>query len=478
MQRLTVFPLAALVLVACQDGLPLLPNQVPTATFSVSCTDLSCTFSDQSTDSDGSIASWSWDFGDGSSSSAQNPSHTYSSADIYTVTLTVTDNHGDTDNTSQAVTVSAPNQVPTAAFSVSCTDLSCSFSDQSTDSDGSIASWSWDFGDGSSSSAQNPSHTYSSAGTYSVTLTVTDNHGDIDNTSQAVTVSSSSLSGRIVFSRHVGFNNGGLMTWGLLTMASDGSGVTPIGTDQSTGASMTPAGSPDGRRVAYLDREVPYPGSDNTMVKVVNADGTGVYDLWPTNNYLAMPSFSPDGRRIATRGEVSPIEHEVIVLDSDGSNPRVLFQCIQALLCSDLRLSPQAWWPSETYVLVSYRRPGSPQQIYNISVADGSSEALVSDTDGEGVWDPAVSVDGWIAFTSDDSGNLDIWVTSLPGTATQLTTSSFDDFRPVWSGDGSRLAFVSTRDGNAEIYAINRDGTGLTRLTTNSVADTDPHWVP
>jgi subtilisin family serine protease len=83
------------------------------------------------------------------------------------------------------------NQPPTAAFTRSCTNLSCTFTDTSTDSDGTIASRSWNFGDGTTSTAANPSKTYAAAGTYTVTLTVTDNSGASSSTSQAVTVSTS-----------------------------------------------------------------------------------------------------------------------------------------------------------------------------------------------------------------------------------------------------------------------------------------------
>ena len=82
------------------------------------------------------------------------------------------------------------NNPPMASFTFSCTGLSCSFTDGSTDSDGTIQTWSWNFGDGGSSTATNPSHTYAASGTYTVTLTVTDNDGAPSSTSRSVTVSS------------------------------------------------------------------------------------------------------------------------------------------------------------------------------------------------------------------------------------------------------------------------------------------------
>ncbi len=82
------------------------------------------------------------------------------------------------------------NTPPTAAFSDTCASLTCSFTDTSTDPDGTIASWSWSFGDGATSTEQNPSHTYGTTGQYTVTLQVTDNGGATATTQQPVTVSS------------------------------------------------------------------------------------------------------------------------------------------------------------------------------------------------------------------------------------------------------------------------------------------------
>lgn len=81
------------------------------------------------------------------------------------------------------------NLAPVANFSSSVSGLTVSFTDSSTDSDGTIASRSWSFGDGTASTVASPSKTYSAAGTYTVTLTVTDNAGATSTKTASVTVS-------------------------------------------------------------------------------------------------------------------------------------------------------------------------------------------------------------------------------------------------------------------------------------------------
>ncbi len=92
------------------------------------------------------------------------------------------------------------------------------------------------------------------------------------------------------------------------------------------------------------------------------------------------------------------------------------------------------------------------------------------------VWSP----DGTrIAFDRTIGGNSDVWVINDDGTGlTQLTNSSSSDLRPTWSPDGGRVAFESTRDGVSQIYSMNADGTDQVRLTNSTDPDFEPDWAP
>ncbi len=79
-----------------------------------------------------------------------------------------------------------------------------SFTDDSTDSDGSVVSWNWDFGDGSTSTLQNPTHSYATNGYYTVSLSIEDDDGAIDDYSTMIIVTDPGetvAAGQSLFSR-------------------------------------------------------------------------------------------------------------------------------------------------------------------------------------------------------------------------------------------------------------------------------------
>ncbi|OFW09700.1 MAG: hypothetical protein A3H96_01125 [Acidobacteria bacterium RIFCSPLOWO2_02_FULL_67_36] len=95
---------------------------------------------------------------------------------------------------------------------------------------------------------------------------------------------------------------------------------------------------------------------------------------------------------------------------------------------------------------------------------------------------PAWSPDGRaIAYTSYRSGYQDIIVSYIyEGRMAKPANGNADrqNYLPVFSPDGSKIAFTSNRDGNPEIYVMNRDGSGIRRLTTNAAIDVTPTWSP
>jgi len=133
---------------------------------------------------DGTALSYAWDFGSGPESGGLTGSHVYTRDGAHTVVFTATDGCGYEAATSTVVTVSAPDLVADFDYAPDpasiLTDQSVVFTDTSTTDGPDITGWLWDFGDGAQDDGQHTSHVYAAAGTYTVTLAVTDALGYAD----------------------------------------------------------------------------------------------------------------------------------------------------------------------------------------------------------------------------------------------------------------------------------------------------------
>ena len=141
-----------------------------------------------------SIARYDWDFGDGYFGSGVTESHRYTRAGAFVITLTVTDSAGRTGTVSKSLTIDGGGVTTTAAFTVSPTAIRAgqvAFFDAavSTVTAGrTITRYEWNFGDNQIVEGPRVEHVFSPAGSYTVTLTVTDSGGARAVKTQAITV--------------------------------------------------------------------------------------------------------------------------------------------------------------------------------------------------------------------------------------------------------------------------------------------------
>jgi TolB protein len=107
----------------------------------------------------------------------------------------------------------------------------------------------------------------------------------------------------------------------------------------------------------------------------------------------------------------------------------------------------------------------------------GAPRALVPEA--ERVRNPAWAPDGsFVVYESDANSFRDLYRVDREGLVTRLTDAENGSFEPAVSADGQRIAFASSRDGNAEIYVMDADGSDVVRLTEGPADDTRPGWDP
>lgn len=221
----------------------------------------------------------------------------------------------------------------------------------------------------------------------------------------------------------------------IYSVNADGSGLTRL----TTG--IDPSWSPDGRRIAFSRWTTPW------GIYTATADGSGETRLF-SSNVARTPVWSPDGNQIA------------FYFETEGWAPRRI-----------------EFPEGEHWRIV----PRQLETEWHVGVVDVASGYFHQPHCERLCFAPTWSSDGqWIAYDGDHGLSM----TTVEGPNNRMLTENVHDTFPVWSPDGTRIAFMHRQHDHWEIYVMNADGSGRWPLTGSSPFlerrpnNVSPAWSP
>lgn len=246
-------------------------------------------------------------------------------------------------------------------------------------------------------------------------------------------------------------------------------------TDGAAGLSSdnySPVWGPNRQRIAFLSTrdgnvEVYYAvaSEDNpSVIRVTNSVFEESQISWSADgSRIAYTSEDNEGRRSVQHVALNELVPTAVVFGSEGE-------------------TDAAWSPTDN--LIVFAKLTENGESDGIFLRDPSNVNEVQLTAGPHHF-PTWAPDGQsIAYVStQNDGQQDIYligVSALGPTSEpyRITQDNADDYKPAWSRDGSRIAFISDRSGNADVYTIAPDGSGIAKITQNAVDELSVAWGP
>ncbi len=248
----------------------------------------------------------------------------------------------------------------------------------------------------------------------------------------------------------------------VLTVA-DADGHDPRPVLRSRQPILSPAWSPDGRRLAYVSFEG---GRSKVYVQELATGRREAVAAWPGLN--SAPAWSPDGRRLA------------LTLSKDG-NPEIYVLDLQSRalrrLTRHLAIDTEpAWSPDGRHIVFTSDRGGGPQ-LYRIPAEGGRAERLTF----EGRYNAraAYAPDGRrLALVHRERGRYRIAVLDLEDRTLQLLSDGPLDESPSFAPNGSMILYATQRDGRGTLAAVSVDGRVRQRLSAPEGDTREPAWSP
>ena len=243
--------------------------------------------------------------------------------------------------------------------------------------------------------------------------------------------------------------------------------------------------SPDGKQLAFSRNEVDATGRVTSVILAANANGTGAHELFRSDIVaLSQPRWSPDQKQIALIGASGRVAQTIVIL-----NPNTKVAQTLATPPKSGEISVPVW-TADSRALIYVRAAsveavvGSTAQIIRHDVASDTTQVIGWSSHNGTVAD--VLGDGRIILdVRSPRDNLrEIALTSASGTGTNapverwITRGNSSDRQPVYSPDGQSILFSSNRSGNLDLWQMNLAAGSVRKITDDAAEDWDPGFTP